>query len=240
MHRILVIDDDTYICKLVENYLNKNGFKAESAFTGLSAIKKMNENEFDLILSDYRLPDRNGLDMLNHIKNKSDTIPVIIMTAYEDMGTAIKLIKAGAYDYITKPLIPEEVVGLINEALDNSQDIEPPFSFEKEFIRGKSKVFSDILEHIRIVSPVNMSVIIEGETGSGKEFVARSIHYNSARKDGPFIAIDCGALPKGLVNSELFGHIKGSFTGAIYDKKGLFEQANGGTLFLDELSNLDA
>jgi len=124
--------------------------------------------------------------------------------------------------------------------LDTSRDQAPPFSFEEDFIRGNSKVFIAILEHIRIVSPVNMSVIIEGETGSGKEFVARSIHSNSARKGGPFIAVDCGALPTGLVNSELFGHIKGAFTGAIYDKKGLFEQADGGTLFLDEIANLDA
>ncbi len=114
------------------------------------------------------------------------------------------------------------------------------FSFEKDFITGKSRKFRDIIEHIRIVSPVDMTVVIEGETGSGKEYVARAIHFNSKRRKGPFIAVDCGALPKGLVNSELFGHIKGSFTGATYDKKGLFEQANGGTLFLDEISNLDA
>ncbi len=240
MHRILIIDDDTYICKLLDNYLNKNGYHTESAFTGASAIKKLDKSEYDLILTDYRLPDKDGFDILNHARSKNSSIPVIIMTAYKELSTAVKLIKSGAYDYITKPLIPEEVLGLIQKAVDIAGQNETIISFEEDFIQGKSKNFREILENIRIVAPVNMSVIIEGETGSGKEYIARAIHYNSTRKDGPFIAVDCGALPKGLVNSELFGHIKGSFTGATYDKKGLFEQANSGTLFLDELSNLDA
>ena len=156
------------------------------------------------------------------------------------MGTAIRLIKSGAYDYITKPLIPEEVLGLLREAMTEEVVKEESVSFQQDFIPGKSKKFLHILEHIRIVSPVNMTVIIQGETGSGKEHLARAIHFNSNRNKGPFVAVDCGALPKGVVNSELFGHIKGSFTGATFDKKGLFEQASGGTLFLDEISNLDA
>jgi len=240
MQRILIIDDDTYICKLLDKYLAKNGYKTETAFTGSTAIRKLKDERFDLILSDYRLPDKNGLDILNQAKIRDQRLPVIIMTAYEEMATAVQLIKSGAYDYITKPLIPEEVLRLINEALDKKAPREDPVSFEHGFISGKSTKFQEILDHIRIIAPVDMSVIIEGETGSGKEFVARSIHFNSQRKNGPFIAVDCGALPKGVVNSELFGHIKGSFTGAIYDKKGLFERASGGTLFLDEISNLDS
>ncbi len=240
MHHILVIDDDTYICKLLENYLDKKGYQVKVAYTGSSAIEKVKQNDFDLVLSDYRLPDRDGFDILNHVHRKDPTVPVIIMTAYKEMGTAIKLIKSGAYDYITKPLIPEEVLSLIREAISQRNHQEDSVSFEKDFIRGNSPNFQKILEHIRIVSPVNMAVIIEGETGSGKEYVARAIHFHSKRKEGPFIAVDCGALPQGVVNSELFGHIKGSFTGATFDKKGLFEQAHKGTLFLDEISNLDA
>ena len=241
MLRILLIDDDTYICKLLNNYLNKNGYHSDTAFTGIAAIKKIDDNQYDLVISDYRLPDRNGFDILNHVKKKDPGIPVIIMTAYKDLTTAVGLIKSGAFDYITKPIIHEELLELIKEATVQKKEVNTPqIDFQQDFIRGKSKKYKEILEHVRIVSPVNLSVIIEGETGSGKEFIARAIHFNSKRKDGPFIAVDCGALPKGLVNSELFGHIKGSFTGAIYDKKGLFEQANGGTLFLDEIGNLDA
>ena len=240
MERILIVDDDTYICKLLDNYLNKHGYHAESVYTGSSAMEKIRQKDYDLILCDYRLPDRDGFDILRQAKGKDPTMPVVIMTAYKDLATAVRLIKAGAYDYLTKPLIPEEVLELIREAISKEKVQDSSFSFEKDFITGKSRKFRDIIEHIRIVSPVDMTVVIEGETGSGKEYVARAIHFNSKRRKGPFIAVDCGALPKGLVNSELFGHIKGSFTGATYDKKGLFEQANGGTLFLDEISNLDA
>ncbi|MFO7933973.1 MAG: sigma-54 dependent transcriptional regulator [Bacteroidales bacterium] len=240
MERILIVDDDTYICKLLDNYLNKHGYHAESVYTGSSAMEKIRQKDYDLILCDYRLPDRDGFDILRQAKSKDPTLPVVIMTAYKDLATAVRLIKAGAYDYLTKPLIPEEVLELIREAISKEKVQDSSFSFEKDFITGKSRKFRDIIEHIRIVSPVDMTVVIEGETGSGKEYVARAIHFNSKRRKGPFIAVDCGALPKGLVNSELFGHIKGSFTGATYDKKGLFEQANGGTLFLDEISNLDA
>ena len=240
MHRILIIDDDTYICKLLDNYLSRNGYQAESVYTGSSAIQKLKENTYNLVLCDYRLPDRDGFDILTRVKTTDPATPVIIMTAYKDLSTAVRLIKAGAYDYITKPLIPEEVLELIREAIEKAEQRDTTFTFEKDFITGKSPKFQEILDHIRIVSPVDMTVVIEGETGSGKEYVARAIHFNSKRRKGAFVAVDCGALPKGIVNSELFGHIKGSFTGATYDKKGLFEQASGGTLFLDEISNLDA
>jgi two-component system response regulator HydG len=240
MHKLLIIDDDTYICKLLDNYLSKNGFSVDSAYTSNSAKKKIDQYNYDLIVSDYRLPDNDGKELLGYIKSKDPSIPVIIMTAYKEVSTAVSLIKSGAYDYITKPLIPEELSELIKEAIQKKHKEDKPLSFEEEFIIGNSRGFREILEHVKIVAPVDMTVIIEGETGSGKEYIARSIHHNSHRKKKPFVAVDCGALPKGLVNSELFGHIKGSFTGAIFDKQGLFEQANEGTLFLDEISNLDA
>jgi len=238
--KILIIDDDTYICKLLDNFLGKNGYETDTAFSGSSAVKKIQQNSYDLVLSDYRLPDRDGFQILEQVRKKSSQVPVIIMTAYKELETAIRLIKAGARDYITKPLIPEEVLGLIRDALKKEQPRETSLSFEQGFIRGESRNFRETLDHVEIVAPVDMAVIIEGETGAGKEYVARAIHYNSDRREGPFVAVDCGALPKGVVNSELFGHVKGSFTGATFDKKGLFEQADGGTLFLDEISNLDA
>ncbi|MDF1575848.1 MAG: sigma-54 dependent transcriptional regulator [Bacteroidales bacterium] len=240
MQKILIIDDDTYICKLLDNFLAKSGYKTETAFSGASAAKLITRNTYDLVISDYRLPDRDGFHVLEQVRKKNHQTPVIIMTAYKELETAIKLIKAGAYDYITKPLIPEELLGLIREALQKEQKKETSLSFEQGFIRGESRIFMETMEHVEIVSPVDLTVIIEGETGAGKEYVARAVHYNSERKKGPFLAVDCGALPKGVVNSELFGHVKGSFTGATFDKKGLFEQADGGTLFLDEISNLDA
>jgi two-component system response regulator HydG len=240
MLKILIIDDDTYICKLMKNFLVKHGYQAETAITGSDAIKKINNGDYQLILSDYRLPDLDGFEILNAARNVEPAPPVIIMTAYEDLGVAVRIIKAGAYDYITKPLIPDEVLEIVKEALKKEKPEYSSVSSPLDFITGNSENFKRIMELVRLVSPVNMTVIIQGETGSGKEYVARSIHFNSKREKGPFIAVDCGALPKGLVNSELFGHIKGSFTGAVFDKKGLFEQANGGTLFLDEISNLDA
>lgn len=239
MERILIVDDDTYICKLLLNFLKKQGYEADAAYTGASALSLLEKNDYQLVISDFRLPDKDGFDILYRAREKEPSPPVVIITAYEDLGTAIRLIRQGAYDYITKPLIPEEVMGLVREALRREQAKDSGPFFERDFIRGNSPGFQEVLDHVAIVAPVNMNVIIQGETGSGKEYVARSIHFNSRRKEGSFIAVDCGALPKGLVNSELFGHVKGSFTGATYDKAGLFEQATGGTLFLDELSNLD-
>lgn len=240
MSRILIIDDDTYICKLLDNFLNKKGYQTETAHTGSSALKLLKESDFHLVLCDYRLPDLSGFDILAEVKSMNTRLPVIIMTAYKELGTAVKLIKAGAYDYITKPLLPEEVAHLIQEAISKIEGKEDATSFESEFIEGFSANYQRVVEYIKIVSPVNMTVVIEGETGSGKEIVARAIHYNSQRKKGPFISVDCGALPDGVVNSELFGHVKGSFTGATFDKKGYFEQASGGTLFLDEITNLNS
>ena len=164
MKRILIIDDDTYICKLLDRYLSKNGYETETALTATAAAARLKESDFDLVLSDYRLPDKDGFFILNRVKIKNPSTPVIIMTAYEEMGTAIRLIKSGAYDYITKPLIPEEVLGLLREAMTEEVVKEESVSFQQDFIPGKSKKFLHILEHIRIVSPVNMTVIIQGET----------------------------------------------------------------------------
>ena len=236
--KILIIDDDTYICTLLENLLKSNGYNTDVAYSGSTAIKKINENEYDLILCDYRLPDSDGLKILSVTKKKNLFTPVIIMTAYAEVKMAVKLIKSGALDYVTKPIYPEEILQLLKKALDTDSKKHTSKSFGQQFIAGESPQFQKILRDIQTIAPTDVTVLIEGETGSGKEYIARAIHFNSKRKNKPFIAVDCGALPRDLANSELFGHVRGSFTGAVLDKRGYFEQAHGGTLFLDEISNL--
>ncbi len=235
--KILIIDDDIYICKLLEAYLTNNGFDAIAASSRPKAEELMKSCQYDLILCDFRLPSGDGFSTLKRIRSLHPEAIVIFITGYADIRSAIKLIKAGAYDYLTKPLHHEEMLELINNALTSKETLN--FNFLPEQI-----VFSDnrLMQHIlylaKVVAPTEMTVIIEGETGSGKEFLARKIHQNSRRSKAPFIAIDCGAIPNELAGSELFGHIKGAFTGAIKDKTGYFEQANNGTVFLDEIGNL--
>ncbi len=238
MKRILVIDDDTYICELLVNFLQEKGNEVQGAFSGNKALKIIEKNTFDLVLCDYRLPDSDGLKLLKAIKGKRPSTAVIIMTAYADVKMAVKLIKNGAFDYVTKPIQPEEILSLINKATTLEREPITEGTFKGEFVTGKSESILKVMKHVKAVAPTELTVLIEGETGSGKEYIAKAIHYASERKDKPFIAVDCGAIPKELANSELFGHIKGAFTGAINDKKGYFEQAKGGTLFLDEVGNL--
>ncbi len=238
MKKILVIDDDTYICTLLENFLQEEGYQVDTAFTGNKGLKKLKEVNYNMVLLDYRLPDSDGLDMLQNIKKLNSTMEVIVITAYAEVNSAVKLIKAGAFDYVTKPIRPEELLSLIKQALKGGSKTKNRKSFEKEFIIGVSRQMKEILKMAKIVAPTDMTVLIEGETGTGKEYVSKAIHFNSKRKDKPFVAVDCGAIPHELANSELFGHVKGSFTGAIKDKMGSFEAAHGGTLFLDEIGNL--
>lgn len=236
--KILIIDDDTYICNLLDNFLSTNGFDTDTAYSGSTAIEKINRNEYDLILCDYRLPDSDGLKILSITKKKNLFTPIIIMTAYADVRMAVKLIKSGAQDYVTKPVYPEEILQLIKKSLDSGSNKLTAKTFEQQFIAGESPQFTKILQDIQSISPTDVTVLIEGETGTGKEYTAMAIHYKSKRKNKPFIAVDCGALPRDLANSELFGHVKGAYTGAIIDKRGYFEQAQGGTIFLDEIGNL--
>ncbi|MFO7828722.1 MAG: sigma-54 dependent transcriptional regulator [Bacteroidales bacterium] len=238
MINILVIDDDSYICNLLVNYLKKNGYQAQYSLSGNKGIKLIEKKEFDLVLSDFRLPDCDGMEILEKIKELKPYLPVIIMTAYADVRMAVKLIKSGAFDYVTKPIQPEEILSLINKATTNHNKKETSNIPGKDFVVGKSKGIQEVMQHVKVVAPTDITVLIEGETGSGKEYIARAIHYASKRKKKPFVAVDCGAIPKELANSELFGHIKGAFTGAINDKIGFFEQAKEGTLFLDEIGNL--
>ena len=252
MPKILVIEDDIAFCKLLEKFLIKKAYDVTIAFSAAEAREAVKNESFDLILTDLRLPDSDGIGLMSEFKNSHPHIPVILMTGYSDVNTAVKAIKNGAADYISKPFNPDEVLLVITNALQTpkakeeqsetpekkKKTVKKPVATENEFVKGISVASKKLLDHIQLVSPTDMSVLIIGESGTGKEIIAKSIHQQSRRKDNNFIAVDCGAIPKELAASEFFGHLKGSFTGAINDKKGYFEAANGGTLFLDEIGNL--
>jgi two-component system response regulator HydG len=239
MAKILLVEDDITFSQLLQDFLHKKGHAVEAVHTVKQSLKLLEQQEFDLLLLDYRLPDGIGLDVFVKVHENGLKTPAIIMTSFNDVRTAVKAIQAGAFDYITKPVNPDELMMIIGEAL-NQQKKEPASvqNANPDFIKGESTDADKLHAYIDIVAPTDMAVVIQGETGTGKEYAARTIHRLSKRAGKTFIAIDCGALSKELAASELFGHIKGAFTGAITDKKGLFETANGGTLFLDEVGNL--
>lgn len=246
--KILVIDDDTAFCVMLKTFLQKKGFDVTNAFNGQEAEEEINKQVFDVVLTDLRLPDSDGLKILKLVKETSLDTQVILMTGYTDIKTAVDAIKTGAFDYVGKPINPDEILHTIGQALNrkNSKETFPAKSKEKKapapsslsFVKGISGDSLRLHEHVELVAPTNMSVLIMGDSGTGKEYIAQSIHLLSKRALKPFIAVDCGAIPKELASSEFFGHIKGSFTGAVNDKTGHFEAANGGTLFLDEVGNL--
>jgi two-component system, NtrC family, response regulator HydG len=252
--KILIIDDDFDMCALLSRFLNKKGYETEVAHNGAKGLAKFNEFHFDIVLCDYRLGDKDGKDVLMKIKEAKPKTIVIIITGYSDIKTAVDVIKMGAFDYITKPLIPDEVINVIEKAVANPvvETATPApkpapttqkkriyeLSLNNEYLIGQDGETAKIYRQIEIVAPTNYSVILYGESGTGKEVIAKTIHEASNRKGRPFVAMDCGTLSKELSGSELFGHVKGAFTGAVTDKEGHFEMANGGTLFLDEVSNL--
>lgn len=254
MEKILVVDDDPDITLLLERFLTKHNYEVTFTSSGKDALRKIQHDTFQLALVDFRLPDLDGMELLSFAKKIDPNLQIIIITGYSDVKVAINCIKAGAFDYVTKPLHHEEILHLVKKALaaktddSNPKQASAPKQAQKakraqkaappKYIAGESESAQQISNLINLVAPTNMSVIITGETGTGKEIAARRIHEGSKRANETFVAIDCGALPKNLAGSELFGHKKGSFTGALQDKKGSFEMANGGTLFLDEVGNL--
>jgi two-component system, NtrC family, response regulator HydG len=251
MPRLLIIDDDKDICTVLSKFLTKNNYEVDVAHRGDEGLKLLRTHDYTLILCDYRLPDFTGVEMLRKIKLLQPSVAVIIITGYSDVRTAVETFRYGANDYVTKPLYPDELLVTIKETIAknekrNSSEVENTPEVRKNkvnaeplnYIVGKSVQSQTVQRYIELIAPSDMSVIINGETGTGKEFVAQSIHRYSKRANYPFVAIDCGALPKELAGSELFGHIKGAFTGAVNDKQGSFEVANGGTIFLDEIGNL--
>jgi len=266
MEKILIIDDDKDLCFVLKRFLSKHGFEVIDATSGKAALEILENVEPDLILCDFRLEDMSGSSILKKIKEKNPSVPVIIITGYSNIKTAVEVMKLGAMDYVTKPLLPDEILLTIRKALSKSAEekagvngaslVEDPqadseikddklslanarrFAESTANIFGDSLDFKNIMNQIDLVAPTNYSIIIYGESGSGKEVIAQEIHRRSRRSNKPFIAIDCGTLSRELAGSELFGHEKGSFTGAIGQKNGSFELANGGTIFLDEISNL--
>ena len=239
MARILVIEDDLTFSRILEGFLSKNSFTVSVCHKGQDGLKSFGSDPFDLVLLDYRLPDMTGMDVLTEIKKVSLPTPVIIMTSFSDIRTAVKAMKMGAFEYITKPVNPDELLMLVQTALKKEKSTTAEKTvLTKQFVEGISDTSRKLFDYVRLVAPTDMSVIIEGESGTGKENVARTIHRLSARSKAPFVAVDCGAISKELAASELFGHAKGSFTGAIQDKVGQFEEAHKGTLFLDEVGNL--
>ncbi|GHT27976.1 sigma-54-dependent Fis family transcriptional regulator [Bacteroidia bacterium] len=234
---VLIIEDDTTFSLMLSTWLKKKGVHAITAASVADAKQKIEVGTFDLILSDLYLPDGNGIDLLKWLReqNREHVLPVIVMTSYAEIQTAVQAIKLGASDYIPKPVNQEELWIKMNELIHKAP---PPPVASKTSIEGDSPIIKQMYEHIRLVAPTDMSVLITGSSGTGKEFVARHIHEQSEREKAPFVAVDCGAIPKDIAASEFFGHIKGSFTGAIENKTGAFEVAQGGTIFLDEIGNL--
>lgn len=277
MRTILIVEDDITYGMMLKTWLGKKGFQVTSVSSIARAQKQIETEHIDLILSDLRLPDKDGIDLLKWLGEYGSSIPLIIMTGYADIQSAVQTMKLGACDYIAKPVNPDELLKKMNEALNPSpaaskqtdsfipsdssfhpmkptvsshETITPVkeknpaekedthISTSSEYLEGESDVAKQLYNYVRLVSPTHMSVLINGASGTGKEYVAHRIHQLSKRAKQPFVAIDCGSIPKELAASEFFGHIKGAFTGALSDKTGAFVAANGGTIFLDEIGNL--
>lgn len=239
MADILLIEDDLSFTRILDGFLSRNGYSIQAVHTLREARKIFPTSSCKLVLLDYHLPDGNGLDWLGEMRASGLTLPVIIMTSFNDVRTAVRAMREGVIDYITKPINPEELLMRVREVLDKKQeDVTPPGQNKEVFIEGVSPAAVEIKKNIALLAPTDMTVLIQGESGTGKENIARSIHRQSQRSSGPFVAIDCGALPEELAGSELFGHVKGAFTGAGSDRSGYFEEARGGTLFLDEIGNM--
>ena len=251
MAKILLVEDDVAFCTMLKTFLIKKEFQVDAVYTATEALSHISKNDYDVVISDVRLPDGEGLEVLRAVKEKNRETGVIMMTSYAEISMAVNAIKEGALDYIAKPFHPEVILQGINDAFTHEPSSVPAASKPKQksvpqkkasgnsFIKGVSEASEKLNNYIDLVAPTNMSVLIMGESGTGKEQIAKSIHDKSKRNAAPFIAVDCGAIPRELASSEFFGHIKGSFTGAVNNKTGHFEAANGGTLFLDEIGNLN-
>lgn len=244
MRSILIVEDDITFSLMLTTWLGKKGFRVQSVSSVKEAKQRMEGTFYDLVLSDLRLPDSDGIALLHWMKSQCPTVPVILMTGYAEIQSAVLAMKSGAADYIAKPLNPEELLNKINESLaSNAESVVSQASSSSLpepnlYIEGQSAAARVLYEHVRLVAPTDMSVLVTGASGTGKEYVARRIHAESGRSKAPFVAVDCGAIPKDLAASEFFGHVKGSFTGAIDHKTGAFVAADGGTIFLDEIGNL--
>lgn len=241
MLSILIVEDDITFSLMLTTWLGKKGFVVRSSSSVSDAKRRLGEEAFDFVISDLRLPDSDGIDLLKWLKSTHPSLPLIMMTSYAEIQTAVQAMKLGAADYIAKPLNPDELLGKIKELVrveEKAPARAPVPSAPDLYIEGQSQAARQLYEHVRLVAPTDMSVLVTGASGTGKEYIARRIHEQSNRSKAPFVAVDCGAIPKELAASEFFGHVKGSFTGAIENKTGAFVAAQGGTIFLDEIGNL--
>jgi DNA-binding NtrC family response regulator len=248
MAKILVVDDEEYMLKLFRKILAKEGHEVLSADSGVEAVALVKEEAFDLMISDLVMPDFDGMDLLKEIKTRYPDMPFIVITAYGTVESAVEAMKTGAFDYLTKPFRKDDILLVVGKALQYCQLRDEVKRLREELkerdgfkeIIGKSKVMQDVFKLVAKVADSQATVLIQGESGTGKELIARSIHNLSGRTNKPWIAVDCGVFPENLLQTELFGHVKGAFTGAVTDKKGLFIAADGGTLFLDEIGTISS
>jgi len=244
--KILVVDDERSMQEFLEIMLTKEGYHVRTAANGQEALALIRKNLFDLAILDIRMPKMDGIATLHHLKEISPDTVVLMITAYASTDTAIQAMKRGAYDYITKPFKVEEIKMTIRKALEN-KTLQTENVFLRQIVEdkcrlgniiGNSPKMLKVFDFVKKISPTKTNVLISGDSGTGKELVAKAIHYNSPRRNNPFVILNCGAIPENLLESELFGHMRGAFTGAISNKRGLFEAADGGTLFLDEIGEL--
>ncbi len=244
MAKILIVDDNKFIRYTLTTLLEDADYQCTQASDGFAAIKEVKETFYDLVILDMKLPGLSGREIFYEIKKSDPDVPVIFLTAFGDIQDAVDLMKKGAYHYVTKPFNNDEILILINKAIENRylnkeiNILRKKLDEGNDDIIGKSPEMNSVFNQVNIVAPTDLTVVIHGESGTGKEVIANLIHQKSERKDGPFIAVDCGAIPETLIESELFGHEKGAFTGADNMKQGKFELANNGTIFLDEITNL--
>jgi len=244
--RIMLIDNEVGLCRMMEAVLKDQGYVTKSFTRSVQAVAEFSAGDYDLIISDIKMPEMDGLEVLQHIRKRDPEVPVIMITAYATVEMSIQALRRGAYDMLTKPFEPDELTYRVKNALQHQELVEEnrelreelsgQFSFDN--IIGSSPAIRALLERVGKVAVRDTSVLITGESGTGKELVAQAIHHNSVRKHHRFVAVNCGALPENILESELFGYRKGAFTGALENRKGLLEAANGGTLFLDEVGNL--
>jgi DNA-binding NtrC family response regulator len=246
MEKILVIDDEKSILDLLSVVFEKEGYIVKTSLSATRAVELMGNEDFDIIISDIKMPRMSGMELLRYVRENRPDIPIVMITAYGTIKQAVEALKAGAMDYIVKPFDVEELKIIVAQGLEKKRLKEENLFLKKELkekydfenMIGKSKVMQEIYDLIEKVAGTDSTVLVTGESGTGKEIAARSIHYMSTRRERAFVSINCGALPENLLESELFGHVKGSFTGAIVNKKGMFEIAEKGTLFLDEVSEM--
>ncbi len=244
--QLLIVDDDTAMREMLSSLFRGRGYAVEEAESAAGALERAGEQCFDVVLSDIRMPGKTGIEMVGELRGRLPETPIVLMTAFGSIDSAVESMRAGAFDYITKPFEPDAVVLTIERALERRaleeenrrlrRALDQTSSFGD--LIGESTIMREIFALIRKVANSSSSVLISGESGTGKEVVARTIHYSGNRADKPFVPINCTAIPEGLLESELFGHVRGAFTGAHATKQGLFEKANGGTLFLDEIGDM--